>query len=103
MNNLNKKLKKAYEKKLRKITSDFFSDNFSGLYCFIEHLKYLRDMHLLKIADNDTVTTTLTTAIAEFEAYKTETDQSKKVFHFNNFLELVKINLEEWVALNDSI
>jgi hypothetical protein len=44
--------------------------------------------------------TTIITAVAEYEA-SISTDQ--KVFHWNNFCELVKQNMEDWLELNDSV
>jgi hypothetical protein len=42
-------------------------------------------------------------ATAEFDAYKNNTEQEKKDFHWNNFCELVKLNTGEWLIPNDTI
>lgn len=51
----------------------------------------------------DDIITTLIVAIAEFEAYQDSVEDTQRTFHFNSFWELVKINIEEWLALNDTV
>ena len=63
-----------------------------GFICFLGQILVIK-----------TKITTLTTAIAEFDAYKASQNSAKKVFHWNNFCELIKLNMEEWLKVNDSI
>lgn len=103
-------LNHAYSKKIKALNKDFFKNKEVGLILFIEYLKYIRDCLVISTVENldecniiKTKITTLTTAIAEFDAYKASQNSTKKVFHWNNFCELVKLNMEEWLKANDSI
>jgi hypothetical protein len=58
------------------------------------------DVNLEKDSKTNMKLATIITTVAEYEASLT-TDQ--KVFHWNNFCELVKQNMEEWLELNDSV
>ena len=42
-------------------------------------------------------------ATSEFEAYKNSAEKDQKEFHWNNFCEFVKLNMEEWLVINDTI
>lgn len=99
MKNQLKQLNKAYSKSLNKTV---------GLDYFIEYLRYLRDCSIikeesLKALNEDSKTTALIIVISEFEAYKESKEEKQKEFHWNNFWELVKLNMEEWQVINDSI
>lgn len=102
-----KQLNKAYKKSLKMINKSFFKSNTIGLLLFAEYLRYIRDSALLSIKEDvqetnkvSTQLNIITAAIAEFEACA---DSDKKAFHWNNFWELVKQNMEDWLELNDSI
>ncbi len=99
MKNHLKQLTKAYNKRLTKV---------NGIEHFIEYLKYLRDTAIIKAEsakalENDSKVITLITAVSEFEAYKNSKDEKQRKFHWNNFCEFVKLNMEEWQVFNDSI
>lgn len=103
-------LKNAYSKRFKAINESFFINKGTGLVLFIEYLRYLRDCLILethvdlnKHENTKTKIATLVTTIAEFDAYKNSLDNDKKVFHWNNFCELVKLNMEEWLEPNDSV
>lgn len=100
--NTKAQLRKAYTRRLNSLNKNFFKDPDSGLNIFVEHLKFKRDNLLLQ-ANNDSTLASLTTAIAEFEAYKTSEEIKQKDFHWNNFCDFVKLNREEWQTLNDSV
>lgn len=99
-----KQLNKAYKKSFNTLNKSLFQSKSAGLNIFIEHLRYLRDLMILSTNDDldkiNTKLATIITAVAEYEA-SINTDQ--KVFHWNNFCELVKQNMEDWLELNDSI
>ncbi len=102
-----RQLNKAYKKSFNALNKSLIQSKTAGLDIFIEHLRYLRDSMILsteddleKIYNTNTKLTMITAAVAEYEAYA-NTDQ--KVFHWNNFWELVKQNMEEWLELNDSV
>ncbi len=102
-----KQLNKAYKKSFNTLNKSLFQSKSAGLNIFIEHLRYLRDSMILSVAGDlekinkiNTKLATIITAVAEYEA-SVNTDQ--KVFHWNNFCELVKQNMEDWLELNDSI
>jgi hypothetical protein len=100
MKNAQKRLDKAYNKRFKQLNKNLFSINNTGLFIFVEHLKYLRDTCILEnIPITDSRVASLSVAIAEFEKYQ----QSKKEFHWRNFCEFVKLNTEEWLKANDSI
>lgn len=102
-----KQLNKAYKKSFNTLSKSFLQSKTAGLNIFVEHLKYLRDLMLLvanndleKISKTNTELTTIIAAVAEYEA-SVNTDQ--KAFHWNNFCELVKYNMEDWLELDDSV
>lgn len=101
-----KQLNKAYKKSFKQLNKSFFKDNKAGLTIFVEYLRYLRDYYVVTASEplnNNTKLTTLMTAIAEFDATKITAENSQKEFHWNNFCEFVKLNMEEWLAKNDPI
>lgn len=102
-----KQLNKAYKKSFNTLNKALLQSKSAGLSIFVEHLRYLRDLMLL-VADDDlekvskthTKLTTIITAVAEYEA---SINTSQKVFHWNNFCELIKYNMEDWLELDDSV
>ncbi len=103
---MNKQLNKAYEKRLKTLNKDFFKDNKTGLFLYVEYLKYLRDNFVLDSYKDDSdglKIAALNAAIAEFYAYAESNVEGTKRFHWNNFCELIRLNMEEWLASNDSI
>ena len=102
-------LNKAYKKKLKMLNKTFFSNKDIGLIIFIEYLKYLRDVTVVKNVSKDCLEAnqdklaTLITAVAEFEAFYEHQDATQSAFHWANFCELMKQNMEEWLTLYDSI
>jgi hypothetical protein len=99
---MNKQLNKAYEKRLETLNKEFFKDNKTGLFLYAEYLKYLRDTFIINDADKLKIAT-LNAAVAEFYAYNNSEVEDVKHFHWNNFCELMRLNMEEWLASNDSI
>ena len=126
------RLKKAYRARFKILNNKkFIGDIGVGILAFVEQLKYLRDILITESLDapiNDTeiiepfpefneqiaepeiiissdeeALATLLIAIAEFECYQSSDDTTQKNFHFNNFWESVKINIDRWLALNDTI
>lgn len=102
-----KQLNKAYKKSFATLNKSFFQSKSAGLVLFVEHLRYLRDLMILsaegdleKINNTNMRLATIIAAIAEYEA---SIDAEQKVFHWNNFCELVKQNMEDWLELNDSV
>lgn len=93
-----KYLTKAYAKRFKQLNKTILTANDAGLLIFVEHLKYLRDYYVV-IKQSTSIITTLNAAIEEFEAFK----QSKNDFHWNNFCEFVKLNMKEWLMINDSV
>lgn len=110
MNKQLNKINKAYSKRLHRLNKSFFSDNTVGLMLFAEYLKYLRDTVIIKNpsevakpTSNSSALGTLIIAIGEFDAYQKSEDIKQKEFHWNNFCEFIKLNMEGWLALSDSI
>lgn len=101
----------AYKKSFNRINKNKDFELTTGLCLFVEYLKYSRDSILTRTANNvqkhDFVKAKLASliaAIAEFEAYiNINTPMQQQTFHWNNFCELVRLNMEEWLRLNDSI
>jgi len=88
------------------LQKDLLIDRKLGLRLFVEHLKYIRDAMLLLEYETEELTAnivTIMTAIAEFDAYELATSTKQRGFHWNNFCELIKQNMEVWLTLNDSI
>ena len=101
MNQTLKQLNKAYTKRFKQLTKSILTVNNSGLLLFVEHLRYLRDIQILvgnSIEGNSSLTT-LNAALAEFEAYQ----NSQNDFHWKNFCSLIKLNMKEWLTINDSV
>ena len=106
-------LNRAYTKPLKSLQKDFFVKNTTGLLLFVEYLKYLRDSLILKTSKNindieklKIKVSTIIAAITEFEAYlksKDIKDEQQKKLHWNNFCELIKQNMEEWLKTDDPI
>ena len=105
MININKSLTKAYDKRAKQLTKNFTADKTAGMLLFVEHLRYLRDTLIIGSESPEAVerAATLVAAVAEFEAYSSNENQEQKTFHLNNFCELVKLNIGEWLVQNDSI
>lgn len=103
------RLDKAYRQRLKVLTVSNNRKADAGLQFFVEHLKYLRDCIILKnIHDIEqepvkTSLATISTALTEFEAYQKATESKQKSFHWNTFCDFVKLNMEEWLKLNDSV
>jgi hypothetical protein len=108
-----KQIDKTYDYTLKILRKDFFSNNYAGLNLFIEYLRYIRDKIIInsnsldeKLPENF-LAASITTAIAEFEAYEnyhiSNANKQLQNFHWNNFWELVKQNLEEWLSFNASV
>lgn len=101
-------LNKTYIKKLKKLDKNLFSNKDSGLLLFVEYLKYIRDALVINTSNDKqdlskTGIASLVAAIAEFNAYQKQDDPVQKSFHLVNFFEFVKLNMEEWLKLYDSI
>lgn len=114
MSKLLTQLDRAYFKRARSLNKNFIKDNTTGLHLFVEQLKYLRDSLIIKSLDKaeedpfeettpDSKITSLVVAISEFEMYQNSEEKDKKVFHWNNFCEFIKLNMQEWLAPNDTI
>lgn len=97
MNKINQ-LNKAYLNRFKQLNKNILNEKDSGLIIFVEYLKYLRDINIVKQKSTNAIAT-LNAAIEEFEAFR----KNKKDFHWNNFCEFVKLNMKEWLVLNDSI
>ena len=99
MENELKQINKAYAKKLNKV---------NGLNHFIEYLKYLRDSIVIKTGsakalECNSAAVALIVTLNEFDAYKNSKEEKQRKFHWDNFWEFVKLNMEEWLVLNDSV
>lgn len=100
---------KAYSKRFKNISKDFFVDNSTGILIFVEYLRYLRDLRIIS-ATKDIYTdaqekfclASLLAALAEFDAWRSCSDDQKQ-FHWNSFMELTKQNFGEWITLNDTV
>lgn len=98
-----KKLNKAYYKRLKTLNRDFFKRDDIGLELFGTYLSYLRDKLIIDAdAENTSKIASIIATIAEFKAYERSAD-SRKVFHWDNFCELLKHNMKEWLEPNDSV
>jgi hypothetical protein len=99
----NKQLNKAYAKRFEILNKDFFTDTKTGLVLFVEYLKYLRDVAIISIADDKNNIALLNATVAEFYALAASSEEASKDFHWNNFWELIRLYMKEWLELNDSI
>lgn len=95
----NTRLYKAYNKRLKSLNKEFFEDPVASSKIFILYLKYLRDTKLLQTTeiDSDEAVLLLNTTIAEFEAFINYPESEQANFHLQNFCELLKTNLKEWL------
>lgn len=100
--NTKTQLRKAYTRRLNSLNKNFFKDQNSGLNIFVEYLRFKRD-NLILDNTNKNALTTLVVAIKEFEAYQTTEDTKQKSFHWNNFCTFVRLNMEDWQTLDDSV
>ena len=105
-----KQLERAYSKRFKVLSKDFFNNKETGLIFFTEYLRYFRDFLVISPTGNLSKQealkfkiTTITTALAEYDEYVACQDEAKKVFHWNNFCELVKLNMEGWLELLDTV
>lgn len=101
-NTLQTHLNKAYTKRFKQLNKKLIDAPEAGLLLFIEHLRYLRDCQIINGSKKPSVkskVSSLNVAITEFEMYQ----ESKKEFHWRNFCEFVKLNMGEWLKLNDSV
>jgi hypothetical protein len=103
-----KQITKAYTKAFNKLQKDIFTNKKSGLALFVEYLRYLRDFTVLTGYNDESENTklkiaTLIATIAEFDAYVQMHDEKQRAFHWNNFCELLKQNMEDWLKINDSV
>ncbi len=101
-------LNNAYSKRLTFLQKSIFINKDAGLTLFVEYLKYLRDLIVLndynkEAEDSKIKMAAIITAIAEFEAYKQTKDDQQKTFHWSNFCELLKQNMEDWLKIDDSV
>lgn len=108
-----KQINKTYETTLENIQKSFFKSSQTGLDLFVEYLRYIRDSLIIKAPDlsvspdENLIIATIMAAIAEYESYEnykiSKADERLQKFHWDNFWELIKYNLREWQALNDTI
>lgn len=102
-------LNKSYSKRFNTLISENFGEKDLGLTFFVEYLEYMRDQIIVKnVLDIEqeplkTTLATITTAIAEFYAYLQTNDKEQKMFHWKTFCDFTKLNMEEWLALYDSV
>ena len=107
----NKKLAqidKAYSNKLKLLNKQVPQGSPMGLAVFVEQLRHQRDTLIVQSTlepnkANEAKTASLMIAVAEFETYQKSEEVSQKKFHWNNFWEFVKLNMEEWLMLNDTV
>lgn len=102
------RLNKAYKNRFDYLQKSIFVNKDAGLGLFIEYLKYLRDSLILNEYNKEYESSkvkmaSIIAAIAEFEAYKQIQDSQQKTFHWNNFCELLKQNMEDWLKIDDSV
>jgi hypothetical protein len=124
--NINKDIYNIYSKKL-KISHEANLTNFSNyMEYLVTYLKFMRDYYILteplvlESGEENLKIASIATAISEYEKYKncintyyfengsrkiegtSEEVQNKynieKKFHWNNFWNLVNLNMEDWTA-----
>lgn len=99
----------TYSKRLANMAALGINNKDIGLDFLAEHLRYLRDRLVLKNISNleqepiKTDIALLASAIAEFEAYQGTQEITQKTFHLNAFCDFLRLNMGEWLTLNDSI
>ena len=103
-----KQLNKAYKNRFNCLQNSIFVNKEAGLTLFIEYLKYLRDLIVIneynkELEDSKVKMASIIATIAEFDAYKQAQDNQQKTFHWNNFCELFKQNMEDWLKIDDSV
>ena len=103
-----KQLNKAYNDRFNFLQKGIFINKEAGLKLFVEYLKYLRDLVVLSNYPKESEYSkiqmaSIITAIAEFDAYTQMQDSRQKTFHWNNFCELLKQNMEDWLKIDDSV
>ena len=103
-----KQLNKAYNDRFNLLQKSVFINKEAGLILFTEYLKYLRDLIVLNeyrkdLEDSKVKMASIIAAIAEFDAYNQTQDNQRKTFHWNNFCELFKQNMEDWLKIDDSV
>ena len=100
-----KKLQKTYLKRFKRLIKSIPKTRNSGFILFNEYLKYLLDTLIIEptVDPADIRIVTLTTAIAELEAYSMESAAKQKQLHWKAFWDIVKQNMEDWIAIHDSI
>ena len=126
-----KQFKKAYNTRLKLLNDKkFLEDVGTGVLILVEKLRYLRDRLIIEDVGTESepavfedpfaefsdtaipevsaepecdCVTSLILALAEFDAYQQCEDANQRTFHFNAFWKFVQINIEEWLALNDTI
>jgi hypothetical protein len=97
------KLNRAYNKRINGLAKNFLNDKLSGIKMFDEYLKYIRDCAILDYPEDATVAASLIASVAELEAFVDSDEPENKRFHWINFCEITKDNMEEWLQLNDSL
>ena len=102
-------LNTAYSNRLANMTALGINNKDLGLDFIAEYLRYLRDKLVLKNIDTleqepvKTDIALLASAVAEFDAYQGTQEITQKIFHLNTFCDFLRLNMGEWLALNDSI
>ena len=99
---------RAYKNRFDYLQKSIFANKGSGLELFVEYLKYLRDSLILnefgkEYKGSEVKMASIIAATAEFDAYKQTQDSQQKTFHWNNFCELLKQNMEDWLKIDDSV
>lgn len=95
-NKIQTELLKAYKKQLKTLSMENQNDRVQIL---ITYLKYLRDVELFNF-DKEAFENIplLNSTIAELEAAVRQSKSEYVDFHIQNFCELLKINLKEWLT-----
>lgn len=100
MANMNKQLTKYYRKKLVNKAKKVADLDFIDLDLFATQIQLLRDKMILAAdisnIENNMPVATITMAIAEYNAYKTEQDAEKGKQHLQLFWKLIYDNLQNW-------
>ena len=103
-----KLLNKAYKLRSKCLQSSIFVDAHAGITFFVEYLRYLRDSIILnqyayETEESKMKIASIVAAVAEFDAYMQAQDSLQKTFHWSNFCELLKQNMEDWLNIDDSV
>lgn len=96
--NEHEKLQKAYQSRIKNNSKNIFNTKDSGLNLFVDYLCYLRDTAILNY-ENTEEYASLMAAIAEYKASKISCENDIKEFHWNNFCELLRLNMQKWLML----